>query len=112
MLIQLPFAHFHPVAAQLQFSLVRYTEPEFDLHSWRFSFRDAVSQNRVAMRPAELFVAKGALVLTPLSIAPDTGLAAEDLSWEHALLFFATSLACNASGRLVLLAGRGSSARR
>jgi hypothetical protein len=56
-------------------------------------------------------VREGALVLTLLWIAPDAGLAANDLS-AFALLFLATSLACSAIGGLVLLAGRGSSARR
>lgn len=56
-------------------------------------------------------VREGALVLTLLWIAPDAGLAAEDLS-AFALLFLATSLACSAIGGLVLLAGRGSSTRR
>ncbi len=56
-------------------------------------------------------VREGALVLTLLWIAPDAGLAANDLS-AFALLFLATSLACSAIGGLVLLAGRRSSTRR
>jgi uncharacterized membrane protein YbhN (UPF0104 family) len=50
-------------------------------------------------------VREGALVLTLLWIAPDAGLAADDLS-AFALLFLATSLACSGIGGLVLLGGK------